>query len=58
MLGIEDFDIGTRFDIACERNGRAFLPQNQSLGSFGMLAQRDSLNVEDDVGHILANTRD
>ena len=37
---------------------RAFLLQHHALGAFGVHAQRDLLDVEDDVGHVLAHAGD
>ena len=58
MVGIEDLDVGAGLDVAGLGHARAFLLQHHALHALGMLAERDLLDVEDDVGHVLAHAGD
>jgi len=55
MIGIEDIHIGCALNVAGGCNRGTFLFQDQSFGAFGMLAQRDFLDVQNDVGHIFTH---
>ena len=58
MVGIENVNIWTGLDIASRDDRWTFLLEHHVLDAFGVLPQRDLLDVEDDIGHILANARD
>ena len=58
MVGIENFDVGAALDVAGLGHARAFFLQHHALDAVGMLPERDLLDVEDDVGHVLAHARD
>ena len=58
VVGIEDLDIGAALDVAGAGHARAFLLQHHALDAIGVLAQGDFLDIEDDVGDVLAHAVD
>ena len=58
MIRIEDLDVGADLDVAGLGHAGTFLLQHHALHALGMLADRDLLDVEDDVGDILAHAGD
>ena len=58
VLGIEDLDVGAGLDVLGADRAAAFLLEHHALHAFGVNAQRDFLDVEDDVGHILTHAGD
>ena len=57
MIRVEDLQLGARFDIASTCRPRPVLLEDHALGALGMDAQRDVLDVQDDVGDIFPHTR-
>ncbi len=57
MVRVQNFDIGAALDVAGAGHARAFLLQHHALDAIGVLPKRDFLDVEDDVGHVLAHAR-
>ncbi len=55
MVGIEDLDVGPALDVAGTGHARAFLLEHHALDAVGVLPKRDLLDVEDDVGNVLAH---
>ena len=55
MLGIEDLDIRRRLDLAGGDGARTGRLQRHALGAFGVHAQGELLDVEDDVDDVLAD---
>jgi hypothetical protein len=58
MIRVENLHIRAGLDIARGGNAGAFLLQHHALGAIRMDAQRDFLDVQNDVGDVLAHTRD
>jgi hypothetical protein len=58
MIGIENLDVRAALDIAGFRHARALFLEHHALDAIGMLPKGDLLDVEDDVGDILAHAGD
>ena len=55
MLGVEDFDVRRGLDLAGGDGAGAGRLQRHALGAFGVHAQGELLDVEDDVDDVLAD---
>jgi hypothetical protein len=58
VIGIEDLDIGAGFDVAGAGDPGTFLLEHHALHALRMLPERDFLDVEHDIGDVLAHARD
>ena len=58
VIRIEDLDVRRRIDLAGGDRARTGSPQRHALGAFGMHAQRQLLDVQDDVDDVLAHALD
>ena len=57
-IGIEDHDIADGLDVAGGHDRRALLLEHHPLRAFALHLDGDVLDVEDDVGDVLAHARD
>ncbi len=57
-IGVQHFDVCTGGDVAGGDDARALLRERHALRAFGVQTQRQVLDVQDDVRHILADARD
>src|SRR5205085_12338904 len=55
---IEHHDIADGLNVACGDHSRTLLLHDHALGAFALHLDRDILDVEHDVGDVLANARD
>ena len=58
QLGIEDHDVADGLDVAGRDDGRARLLHHHALGPVALHLDGDVLDVEHDVGHVLAHAGD
>ena len=58
VVGVEDRDVTHRLDVARRDGARALLAHDHALGSVALHLDGDFLDVEDDVGDILAHAGD
>src|SRR5204863_163352 len=58
QVGIEHDDVADGLDVAGGDGARAGLLHDHALGAFALHLDRDVLDVEHDVGDVLANARD
>ena len=57
MLGVEDFDIADRLDIASRYYAWALLADNHALGIIAVHLDGDFLDVQHDVRHVFPDAR-
>ena len=55
QLGVEHFDVAGDLDVAGDHGARALLGQRQALGAFAIHLEGDFLDVEHEVGNVLAH---
>ena len=58
MVGIEDLDIADSLNVTGRHGTRTLLAHNHALGTVALHLDGDFLDVQHDVGHILADARD
>jgi hypothetical protein len=58
VVGVQDLDPRAFADLAGRDLARAFAAQRQALGAVGFHLDRDGLDVEHDVGDVLAHAGD
>ena len=55
QIGVHDLDIADDADVACLDHGRAGGGKLQTLWPVAFHPQRNLLDVEDDIGHVLTH---
>ncbi len=58
VVGIEDLDVADRLDVTSHDGAGALLAHDHALGAVAFHADGDFLDVEHDVGHVLAHAGD
>ncbi len=58
MLGVQNVNVARSLDVSGPDHTRTFLAQHQALGALALHGNGDFLDVEHDVGHVLAHSGD